>query len=100
MRFLRTSSLLRVIIWARSVKAHLSTAYSVSVVNIYTVSSLDEYGRKLGKLGTDGTYPVAQALRIDPRRLMSKLLHVFDVRPRIDSGMTVRTAFTTQFQHA
>src|SRR5580693_10147773 len=43
--------------------------------------------------------PTTQNLRIDPRRLMSKLLHVFNVRPRINSGMAVRTAFAPQFQH-
>ena len=40
-----------------------------------------------------------QGLRIDPRRLMSKLLHVLNVRPRINSGMAVRAALTAQFQH-
>jgi hypothetical protein len=42
---------------------------------------------------------VLQGLRIDPRRLMSKLLHVLNVRPRINSGMAVRTALAPQFQH-
>ena len=41
----------------------------------------------------------ARTLRMDPRRLMSKLLHVLNVRPRIDSGMAVRAALTAQFQH-
>ena len=40
-----------------------------------------------------------QHLRIDPRRLMSKLLHVLNVRPRINSGMAVRAALAAQFQH-
>ena len=40
-----------------------------------------------------------QGLRIDPRRLMSKLLHVLNVRPRINSGMAVRAALAAQFQH-
>ena len=40
-----------------------------------------------------------QGLRIDPRRLMSKLLHVLNIRPRINSGMAVRAALTAQFQH-
>ena len=39
-------------------------------------------------------------LRIDPRRLMSKFLHVLNVRPRIDSGIAVRAALTAQFQHS
>jgi hypothetical protein len=40
-----------------------------------------------------------QGLRIDPRRFMSQLLHVLDVRPRINSGMAVRTALAPQFQN-
>jgi hypothetical protein len=40
-----------------------------------------------------------QGLRIDPRCLMSKLLHVLDVRSRINSGIAVRAALTAQFQH-
>jgi hypothetical protein len=36
---------------------------------------------------------------MDTRRLMSKLLHVLNVRPTINSGMAVRTALTAQFQH-
>src|ERR1700722_8010395 len=44
--------------------------------------------------GTSGEH-----LRIDSRRLMSKLLHVLNVRPRINSGMAVRAALTTQFEH-
>jgi len=40
-----------------------------------------------------------QNLRIDPRRLMSKLLHVLNVGPRINSGIAVRAALTAQFQH-
>ncbi len=40
-----------------------------------------------------------QGLRIDPRRLMSKLLHVLNVRPRINSGMAVGAALAAQFQH-
>ena len=40
-----------------------------------------------------------QGLRIDPRRLMSKLPHVLNVRPRINSGMAVRAALTAQFQY-
>ena len=40
-----------------------------------------------------------QGLRIDPRRLMSKLLHVLNVRPRINSGIAVRAALAAQFQH-
>jgi hypothetical protein len=40
-----------------------------------------------------------QNLGIDPRRLMSKLLHVLNVRPRINSGMAVRAALAAQFQH-
>jgi hypothetical protein len=39
-------------------------------------------------------------LRIDSRRLMSKLLHVLNVCPRIDGGMAVRAALAAQFQHA
>jgi len=35
-----------------------------------------------------------QPLRIDPRRLMSKLLYVLNVRPRINSGIAVGAAFT------
>jgi hypothetical protein len=38
-------------------------------------------------------------LRIDTRRLMSKLLHVLNVRARINSGIAVRAALTAQFQH-
>ena len=38
-------------------------------------------------------------LRIDPGRLMSKLLDVLDVRPGINSMMAVRAALTAQFQH-
>ena len=30
---------------------------------------------------------------------MSKLLHVLDVRPRINSGMAVRAALSAQFQY-
>ena|ERR1017187_8178436 len=45
-------------------------------------------------------HPVpSYALRIDPRRLMSKLLHVLNIRPRINSGIAVRAAFAPQFQH-
>ena len=40
-----------------------------------------------------------QGLRIDPRRLMSKLFHVLNVRPRINSGMAVDAALAPQFQH-
>lgn len=40
-----------------------------------------------------------RTLRIDPRRLMSKLLHVLNVRTRINSGIAVRAALTAQFQH-
>jgi hypothetical protein len=40
-----------------------------------------------------------RTLRIDPRRFMSKLLYVLNVRPGINSGMAVRAAFATQFQH-
>ena len=53
-----------------------------------------------------GTHPeslwtkILQGLRIDPRRLMSKLLHVLNVRPRINSRMAIRAALTAQFQHA
>jgi hypothetical protein len=52
-----------------------------------------------GNTGTNGTYPLHEGLRIDPGRLMSKLLHVLNVRPRINSGMAVRAALTAQFQH-
>jgi hypothetical protein len=38
-----------------------------------------KYGIDGKNTGLDGTYPVAQNLRIDPRRLMSKLLHVLNV---------------------
>ena len=45
-------------------------------------------------------YPNAlHGLRIDPRRLMSQLLHVLNVRPRINRGMAVRAALAAQFQH-
>jgi hypothetical protein len=40
-----------------------------------------------------------QGLRIDPRRLMSKLLHVLNVGPGINGGMAVRAALAPQFQH-
>src|SRR5208283_5637373 len=40
-----------------------------------------------------------QSLRIYPRRLMSKLLHVLNVRPRINCGIAVRAALAAQFQH-
>jgi hypothetical protein len=40
-----------------------------------------------------------QNLRIDPGRLMSKLLHVLNIRPRINSGIAVRAALAAQFQH-
>jgi hypothetical protein len=36
---------------------------------------------------------------METRRLMSKLLHVLNVRPTIKSGMAVRAALTAQFQH-
>ncbi len=49
--------------------------------------------------GTDGSTPLHQGLRIDPRCLVSKLLHVLDVRPGINSGMAVRAALAAQFQH-
>ena len=40
-----------------------------------------------------------QCLRIDPRRLMSKLLHVLNVRPGINSRIAVGAALAAQFQH-
>jgi hypothetical protein len=46
-----------------------------------------------------GRTPLHKALRIDPRRLMSKLLDVLNVRPRINSRIAVGAAFTAQFQH-
>jgi hypothetical protein len=38
-------------------------------------------------------------LRIDPRRFVSKLLHVLNVGARIDSGRAVGAALAAQFQH-
>ena len=38
------------------------------------------------------------SLQIDPRRLMSKLLDILNVRPRINSGIAVRAALAAQFQ--
>ncbi len=50
-------------------------------------------------LSSESLHKFLQGLRIDPRRLMSKLLHVLNVRPRIDSGIAVGAALTAQFQH-
>ena len=52
-----------------------------------------------GNLGTDGTYPVVQNLRIDPGRLVSKLLDIFNIGARIHSGIAVGAALAAQFQH-
>jgi len=43
---------------------------------------------------SESLHKFLQGLRIDPRRLMSKLLHVLNVRPRIDSGIAVGAALT------
>jgi hypothetical protein len=40
-----------------------------------------------------------QGLRINPRRLMPKLLDVLNVRPRINRGIAACAALTAQFQH-
>jgi len=40
-----------------------------------------------------------QDLRINPGRLVSKLLDIFNIGARINSGMAVRAALTAQFQH-
>ena len=40
-----------------------------------------------------------QLLCIDSRRPMSKILHVLNVRPRINRGVAVGAALTAQFQH-
>ena len=40
-----------------------------------------------------------KALRIDPRCLVPQLLHVLNIRPRINSGIAVRAAFAAQLQH-
>ena len=40
-----------------------------------------------------------QGLRIDPRRLVSKLLHILNIRPGINRGIAVRAALAAQFQH-
>jgi hypothetical protein len=54
-----------------------------------------------GKIrGQTGRVPLPEGLRIDPRRLVSKLLHVLNVRPGINRGMAVRAALAPQFQHA
>jgi hypothetical protein len=44
--------------------------------------------------GTSGEH-----LRIDPGSLVPKLLHVLNIRPRIDSGIALRAALAAQFQH-
>ena len=40
-----------------------------------------------------------QNLRIDPGRLVSKLLDIFNIGARIHSGIAVRAALTAQFEH-
>jgi hypothetical protein len=40
-----------------------------------------------------------QGLRIDPGRLVSKLLDIFNIGARINSGIAVGAALTAQFQH-
>ena len=58
----------------------------------------DNAGRKTQ--GPDLMYPAApKPLRIDPRRFMSELLHVLNIRPRINRGIAVRAALAAQFQH-
>ena len=41
-----------------------------------------------------------QGLRIDPRRLVSKLLHVLNVRAGINRRSALRAALAAEFQHA
>jgi len=40
-----------------------------------------------------------QGLRIDPGRLVSKLLDIFKIGARINGGIAVGAALTAQFQH-
>jgi len=47
----------------------------------------------------ESLHKTLQGLRIDSRRLMSKLLHVLNIRARINSGMAVRAALAAQFQY-
>ena len=49
--------------------------------------------------GQPGRTPLHQGLRIDPRRLVSKLLDIFNIGARINRGMAVRAALSAQFQH-
>jgi hypothetical protein len=60
---------------------------------------LESWSVPFGLLPASRCTKALQGLRIDTRRLMSKLLHVLNVRPRINSGMAVRAALTAQFQH-
>ena len=46
-----------------------------------------QFGGNTGQYGDRRDVPISQGLRIDPGRLMSKLLHVLNVRPGINSGM-------------
>ena len=66
-----------------------------SFVNDFTASCDEHFEIHAG----ESLHKARQNLRIDPRRLMSKLLHVLNVRARINSGMAVRAAFTAQFQY-
>jgi hypothetical protein len=43
--------------------------------------------------------PLPKNLRIDSRRLMSKLLDIFNIGTRINGGMAVRAALAAQFQY-
>jgi hypothetical protein len=62
----------------------------------HVVSSCDE---GLRNPPVESLHKSLEGLRIDPRRLASKLLHILNVEPRINSGTAVRPAFAPQFQH-
>jgi hypothetical protein len=63
----------------------------------HPTSMLSGYTRR--KRGRKKRHTPSRLLRIDPRRLMSKLLHVLNVRPGINSGIAVRAALTAQLQY-
>jgi hypothetical protein len=64
----------------------------------YQVVTMREIRRQKGRHGRD-LPRWQQGLRIDPGRLVSKLLDIFNIGARINGGIAVRAALAAQFQH-